>query len=331
MNPKVSIIIPVYNAENYLQRCFDSILANDYENIEIIPVNDGSKDKSQEVINEYKEKYPEVFYPIIQDNQGIGVTRNNGLKKATGEYIMFIDNDDFIDSNYIEKHLKEVKQHDYDIVISGYKRVSDEKTLFKVVLDGKYRWSRYISIAPWGKLYKTDFLKKNDITFLKTPIGEDVYFNLQANSLSENIKIIDYTGYNWYYNGKSVTNTITNKIKKIDVIELLNTHYGALKQKNSINEQNYDLIELYFILLIIQFIQWISVGSTYIEISNNHDKYFEWLKERFPNYKKCKCWKLSKGDRLKIRLIITTFMNFHKIHLSKFLAFIYGKIAKYNN
>lgn len=328
MNPKVSIIIPVYNADKYLRRCFDSILDNKYSNIEIIPVNDGSKDKSQEIIDEYKEEYPAIFNPIIQNNQGIGLTRNNGLKKATGEYIMFIDNDDYIDSDYIEKHIKEVEKNDYDIVISGYKRVSDEKTLFNVTLDGNYRWTRYISIAPWGKLYKASFLKENDIKFLKTPIGEDIYFNLQANTLTENIKIIDYTGYNWYYNGKSVTNTITNKIKKIDVVELLNTHYGVLKQKNSINEQNYDLIELYFILLIIQFIQWISVGSTYIEISNNYDKYFEWLQERFPNYKKCKYWKLSKGDRLKIRLIIATFMNFHKVHLAKLLAFIYGKLSK---
>lgn len=327
MNPKISIIIPVYNAENYLQRCFDSIISNNYKNIEIIPVNDGSKDGSQKVIDEYKKKYPDIFNPIIQENQGIGMTRNNGLKKATGDYIMFMDNDDYIDNDYIEKHLNEVKKKDYDVVISGYKRVSDDKILFKVTLDEKYRWTRYVSIAPWGKLYKADFLRKYDINFLKTPIGEDIYFNLQVNTLSENIKIIDYTGYNWYYNGKSVTNTITNKIKKVNVIELLNTHYGVLKQKNSINDGNYDLIELYFILLIIQFLQWMSSESNYREISENYDNYFEWLKNHFPNYKKCKYWKLSKGDRLKVRLIIATFMNFHKMHLGKLIVFLYGKIS----
>lgn len=326
MRPKISIIIPVYNAEDYLSRCFTSILANNYENLEIIPVNDGSKDGSQKVIDEYKEQYPEIFNPIIQENQGIGMARNNGMEKASGEYLMFIDNDDFIDSDYIEKHIQEIEKNDYDIVISGYKRVSDNKKLFEVILDETYRWTRYISIAPWGKLYKTSYLKNNDIKFLKTPIGEDVYFNLQTNTLTENIKIIKYTGYNWYYNGKSVTNTITEKIKKIDVIELLNTHYGILEQKNSINNKNHDLLELYFILLIIQFLQWISKGSTYKEISENYNKYFNWLQEKFPNYKKCKYWKLSKGDRLKIRLIIATFMTFHKIHLGKLLVYIYGKI-----
>ena len=326
MKPKISIIIPVYNAEGYLSRCFESILANNYENLEIIPVNDGSKDGSQKVIDEYKEKYPDIFNPIIQENQGIGMARNNGMEKATGEYIMFIDNDDFIDSDYIEKHIQEIEKNDYDIVISGYKRVSDNKKIFEVILDEAYRWTRYISIAPWGKLYKASYLKNNDIKFLKTPIGEDVYFNLQTNTLTENIKIIKYTGYNWYYNGKSVTNTITEKIKKIDVIELLNTHYGILEQKNSINNKNHDLLELYFILLIIQFLQWISKGSTYKEISENYNKYFNWLQQKFPNYKKCKYWKLSKGDRLKIRLIIAIFMTFHKIHLGKLLVYIYGKI-----
>ena len=216
MKPKISIIIPVYNAEKYLDRCFESILANKYDKLEIIPVNDGSKDNSQKIIEQYKEKYPDIFKPIIEENQGIGKARNNGLEQASGEYIMFIDNDDFIDNDYIMKHVKELENDDYDIIISGYKRVSDEKTLFRVILDGNYRWTRYISIAPWGKMYKANFLSKNDIKFLKTPIGEDVYFNLQANSLTENIKIIDYTGYNWYYNGKSVTNTITGKISDND-------------------------------------------------------------------------------------------------------------------
>lgn len=326
MQPKVSIIIPIYNSEKYLQRCFDSIIENEYENLEIIPVNDGSKDNSQDVIDEYKEKYPNFFFPIKQENQGIGMTRNNGMEKATGDYIMFIDNDDFIDKDYIKTYVDAAIENDCDIVISGYRRVSDEKTLFKVDLDGKYRWTRFVSISPWGKIYKASYLKDNDIKFLKTPIGEDVYFNLQANTLTENIKIIDYIGYNWYYNGISVTNTITNKIKKINILELLDTHYGILKEKNSINENNKDLIELYFILLIIQFLQWTSHKSSYKEISENYDKFFNWMKEHFPNYKKCKYWRLSKGDRLKVRLIIATVMTTHKLRLGKLLVYIYGCI-----
>ena len=326
MEPKISIIIPVYNAEKYVAKCFDSILNNNYKNIEIIPVNDGSKDNSQVIIDEYKNKYPNLFKPIIEENQGIGMARNNGLKHATGEYIMFVDNDDFIDNNYIQTHVNAIKEKNYDVVISGYKRVSDNDIFFKVVLDERYRWSKYISIAPWGKLYKASFLFENDIKFLKTPIGEDIYFNLQVNTLTENIKIIDYAGYNWYYNGVSVTNTVANKINKIDIVNLLDTHYGILKQKNSINEKNIDIIELYFILLIIQFLQWRSYNSTFKEISKTYDELFDWQNKHFPNYKKCKYWKLSKGDRLKIRLIIATVMKLHKIYLGKVIIYIYGRL-----
>lgn len=326
MNPKVSIIIPVYNSEKYLHRCFESILKNNYDNLEIIPMNDGSKDNSQKIIDEYKEKYPNIFKPLIEENQGIGMARNNAMEKATGDYLMFIDNDDFIDEDYIITHIKEVQKKDYDVVITGYKRVTDTDTQFKVKLIDGYPWSRYISIAPWGKLYKTSFLRDNDIKFLKTPIGEDVYFNLQVNTLTDNIKILEYMGYNWYQNGISVTNTITQKIKGINIIDLLNTHYGILKEKNSITKQNEDIVTLYFILLIIQFLQWTSKGSSYKEISNYFDSLFGWMNEKFPNYKKIRYWKLSKGDRLKIRLIIATVMNCSKIHLAKLIIYIYGRI-----
>ncbi len=327
MEPKITIIIPVYNAEKYLDRCFKSILDNNYKNLEIITVNDGSKDNSQNVIDEYQKKYPNMFFPIVQENQGIGMARNNALEKATGEYIMFIDNDDFIDNDYIDKHVKELKEDDYEIVMSGYKRVNDKETEFSVHLED-YPWSRYVSIAPWGKLYKASFLKEHDIKFLKTPIGEDIYFNLQANTLAKQIKIISYAGYNWYQNSISVTNTIYNKIKGIDIVNLLNTHYGILKEKNSINSENYDLIQIYFLLLITQFLQWLSYGCTYKEISEYYDTFFGWLKEHFPNYKKVKCWKLTKGDRLKIRLIILTMMISNKLKVGKILVYIYGKIGK---
>ncbi len=327
MEPKVSIIIPVYNAEKYLERCFESILDNTYKNVEIIPVNDGSKDDSQKIIDSYKRKYPDIFFPIVQENQGIGITRNNGLKSATGDYIMFMDNDDFIDPDYIAMHVGELKNDDYDMVISGYKRVNDEnKILFQVRLQDEYDWSRYVNIAPWARLYKAEFLKQNDIKFLKTPILEDVYFNLPANTLAKKVKVIDYQGYNWYYNSKSVSNNISEKMKKVDMIALINKHYEVLNEKRCINEQTTKYLEVYFTIVVILFLQWISKGSTYKEISKYYDSFFDWLKVHFPNYKKEKFWKITKGDRLKVRMILAIVMNFHKVHLGKFVVYLYGKI-----
>ena len=323
-NPKISIIIPVYNSEKYLDRCFKSILENDYDNLEIITINDGSSDNSQKVIDGYVKKYPNVFKSIVQKNQGIGATRNRGIKESTGKYIMFIDNDDYIDKDYINTHLSNALEDDSDVVISGYKRVTDKKVQFSVTLNGKYPWSKYVSIAPWGKIYKREFLIKNDIRFMITPIGEDVYFNLQVNTLTDKIKVIDYKGYNWYQNTGSVTNTITNKIKNIDVIKLLNEHYDVIK--NNINDSNKDLLTMYFGELIIQFNQWYCKKTAYKDISKFYKETFGWFDETFPKNKKIKYFRLSKGDRLKNRLIIKTFMTARKLHIVNFLIYIYGRI-----
>jgi glycosyltransferase involved in cell wall biosynthesis len=292
--------------------------------MEVIVINDGSKDDSQKVIDSYVEKYPGIFKGIEQENQGIGATRNNGIDIATGKYIMFIDNDDFIDKDYINTFVNYVLKDDLDVVIAGYRRVDDNKTLFSVSLDGKYEWSKYVSIAPWGKIYKKEFLDKNNIRFMITPIGEDVYFNLKVNTISNKIKVIDYIGYNWYYNGKSVTNTINDKIKNIDVISLLNEHYGAVK--NNLNDSNIDIITMYFGELIIQFNQWYCKKTSYKEISGFYDKTFKWFDEHFPNNKKVKYIRLSKGDRKKNRFIIGTFMTARKLHLVKLLIYLYGRI-----
>lgn len=104
---KVTIIIPVYNSEKYIGKCLDSILNQTYTNFEILVVNDGSKDNSQKVIEEYQNKYPDKIIAINQENKGVSKTRNESIKKASGDYIMFIDNDDFLESDYIETFVTE--------------------------------------------------------------------------------------------------------------------------------------------------------------------------------------------------------------------------------
>ena len=119
------------------------------------------------------------------------------------------------------------------------------------------------------------------------------------------------------------TNTISMKIKNVDVVHLLSTHYGLLEEKGTINDSNKELIELYIFSLIIQFMKWIGQGFTFKEISENYDKDFNWLSEHFPNYKKCKFGKSPKGDGLSVRLIISTIMIAHKLNLGKLFLYIY--------
>ena len=107
---KVSIIIPVYNTEKFLNRCVDSVINQKFNNFEIILVNDGSKDNSLKICRDYEKKYPKIIKVIDQKNSGPAIARNRGIESAKGEYIMFIDSDDFIDDGYIKDYYDNIEK-----------------------------------------------------------------------------------------------------------------------------------------------------------------------------------------------------------------------------
>ena len=115
-NPKVSVIVPVYNVEQYLEECVQSILSQTYQNIEIVLVDDGSTDSSPEILEEYRKKYPELIQVVHTDNQGLGAASNNGVAAARGEYIAFLDSDDYLSANAV-KEMREACSLGDDICI----------------------------------------------------------------------------------------------------------------------------------------------------------------------------------------------------------------------
>ena len=140
---KVSIIVPVYNVEEYLRKCLDSLVNQTYQNIEIIVVNDGTKDNSQSIVDEYKKKYSKIIKSYIKENGGLASARNYGVDKATGEYIMFVDSDDYIDTKMVEKLVKTANKKHSDIVVSNFYRVEDDKAMevktFGIISDNVYK------------------------------------------------------------------------------------------------------------------------------------------------------------------------------------------------
>ena len=176
-NPTVSVIIPVYNAQEGIKQCIDSLLNQSFTDFEIILINDGSTDNSLEVIKKYAADN-DFIRVIDKENEGVAKTRNKGIQLANGKYIVFIDNDDFVDSDYLERFYNAIDQEQLDIVLGGYKRVNQEmKILFKQDLT-QSEWSKYIVVAPWARIYRTSFLIDNNIQFFDYPIGEDVIFTL---------------------------------------------------------------------------------------------------------------------------------------------------------
>ncbi|MBQ8681484.1 MAG: glycosyltransferase [Bacilli bacterium] len=301
MKNKVSIIIPVYNAVDYIERCINSVLAQSFSNFELILINDGSTDNSLEVINSYAAKDSRIKV-FSQGNHGVAYTRNYGISLATGKYVMFIDNDDYIADDYVMKFYKEIEEGNYDVVVGGYERVDTNDKVIKRVVLKNYNWSKYMIVAPWAKIYRTNFIKENNIQFLESNIGEDIYFNAQVMNLTTKIKIINNTSYKWFYNDFSISNTVHRKANKSLQFEfLLDSVYRKLE---NINFSDRELIEYFFIKTICWFIFYINKDNDLKLVCMNMDKYIEWLNNKFPNYQKNKYLSLfrPKGEFLKNRL-----------------------------
>ena len=153
MEEKISIIVPVYNAEKTLYKCVESLILQKYKNIEIILINDKSTDGSSKICEELANKYDFIKYIINGKNMGVSATRNIGLDNATGEYIVFVVSDDWVDYNYCEDLLSELKKNDVELVISGFwyhndiKGLPPQKNIF-------------------GKEESTDIKSKNDVVEL---------------------------------------------------------------------------------------------------------------------------------------------------------------------
>lgn len=322
---KVTLIVPVYNSEKYIGKCLDSILAQSYANFEIMVINDGSKDSSQEIIKEYQSKHPDKIIAIEQENKGVARTRNEAICRADGDYIMFVDNDDYLDKDYIETFISEAVAGDYDVVLGGYRRPNcDGKKIRELRLQDT-EWSKLMITAPWAKVYKKQYLIENNIQFFQGNLGEDVYFNLKAMLLSGKIKIIDYIGYNWFFNNQSVSNTTQKNIKNLQVYELLNSCYNMLADADLLSGANYDIAKTYFTRYIVWLLSFSTKGLSYSVISEEYDKLFKWLEERFPDYKKNKMISFTKpqGEDAKVRVMTKAFLIAHKMHLGKLLTFLY--------
>lgn len=204
-NKKISIIIPVYNVEKYIDQCLDSIINQTYKNLEIIIVNDGTKDNSMKIVEKYlSDKRIKI---INKKNEGLSSARNIGMEKATGEYIYFLDSDDWIENNTIKKLVE--NSIDADIVGANFlyydeitKKGKSEKDILKniPITKGEYLLNKNVETMVWNKLYKLSFLKEKKLNFIKGIIHEDEEFTFKCYMNSPKVKYIEDYTYNYRVN-----------------------------------------------------------------------------------------------------------------------------------
>lgn len=248
----VSIIIPVYNAEKTLEKCILSIMRQSYKNWELLLVDDGSTDASFFICDRFAACNTSI-HVIHQENQGVSSARNTGLKKANGDWIAFVDADDYIDGDYFSVVEKNVN----DLIIQQTFFFSDEQPPyhFQPIISGVISeaqlssfYSKYLNyhifLAPWGKIFRKEVVK--DLSFtLGQKVGEDTLFNQQALSHIKNIEICS-TGKYCYYD---VSSHLKYELKVSEALQYLKRIYESYKEHGYENS-TYLLLQLNFFTFV---------------------------------------------------------------------------------
>ena len=232
---KISVIIPVYGVEKYIRQCLESVINQTYKNLEIIVVNDGTRDNSMKIVEEYlSDKRIKI---INKENGGLSSARNLGLKNATGDYISFVDSDDWIELFLYEKLVENLNNE--DIVIFNFYEFNDltkEKVLSKINVReitnfnrGKFFYKKTY-YACWNKLYKKKYLEKIRVKFIEGIIYEDVFWGMQTLYQTNKVKFLNILGY--YYREKragSIMNTLNRELDNISNLEIVRNIENFLK------------------------------------------------------------------------------------------------------
>lgn len=263
--PKVSIIVPVYNVERYLEQCLGSLIHQSYSNIEIICINDGSTDNSSSILN----KYSSIDSRIVVSNQinsGVSGARNKGIKIATGDYLMFVDSDDWIDSETCEVCLNRLISHNADVALFTYLTERNNKSIKKNIFSEDKLFNedtvsqlhrRMVGlnnseltnpenadalVPVWMKIYKMEIIRKKDIRFIDlSNIGtsEDALFNLEY---FHNIKRAIYINEPYYHYRRDNNESITTKYKS-DLFEKWNNLFNYFERYIKENKLGNEYLE----------------------------------------------------------------------------------------
>lgn len=233
---KVSIIVPVFNVQNYLAKCLDTLINQSIDNYEIIIVNDGSTDNSQVIIDQYANKYSDRIKAYYKKNEGLGLARNYGIDRALGEYIGFVDSDDWVCFDMFDKLYQTAKINDSDITYCGYFQAyaTEVKSVVPNATDGnKYK----IFVESWNKIYRRSYLNTHGLRFNKL-IHEDLDLYFRMLTFTDKISVCPHSLY--YYN-KANQNSIMNTVKfhPDSYITIVNNAI-VWRKKWRINDRNYD-------------------------------------------------------------------------------------------
>lgn len=233
--PLISVIVPIYNVEAYIEECIESIIRQTYRNLQIILVNDGSEDQSGTICNQYADSDQRVEV-IHQPNKGLVIARKSGLKRAKGDYIGFVDGDDYIEEEMYERLLEEMQKSDADFIHSGlikngeawipYKKkilhLSEAEEKERIILTAVFGHDNYFVPSIWSKLFKAQVIKE---CYSQVPdsaqYGEDLINLCICIDKCDKVVLLNEAYYHYRYRGESITNE-----KNLNGLENIFKYYG---------------------------------------------------------------------------------------------------------
>lgn len=312
---KISVIVPVYGVEKYIKKCISSIVNQTYSNLEIIIVDDGTKDNSIKIVEDnFNDKRIKIYH---KENGGLASARNYGIKKASGDYLFFVDSDDFLDTNCLFDMYNEIKEKNVDMVISDYYKYYEDgtKTHEKMIpfFDKDNNKCSVISMpCAVCKLVKTNIIKDNDIKFLEKHYFEDNAIMPYVCAICPNFSYIEKPYYYYLQREGSILNKSKYDKKWEDIFDALDNLYSKFKDNKLLNSYHDELEYIYIEYLLhapsLKFV-------VYKDGKDNILKISKIMKELFPNWKKNKYYK---KHNIKYKIICNLFY-YNKLTLARLL------------
>lgn len=274
---KISIIIPCYNMEKLVGKCISSIKDQSYTNFEAIFVDDGSQDRTKEVIEENIKDDERMKY-VYKENGGLSSARNFGLDLISGKYVCFIDSDDYVEKDFLMELYNNLIENDSDISVCYFNRVYEDKIDLNKVEDGFYKLVKFP--AAWNKMYKTSLFKDNAIMFPPGKWFEDLGTFPKLYMMSDRITIVKKSLYQYIQNPTSITHTFDERI--YDAYDMVKTNETFAKE-NDIYDKYFDELEyinIYHILIGTvyrsSFLEGFDTGTVKEIVKHVEDKYPNW-------------------------------------------------------
>ncbi len=318
---KVSVIVPVYNTEKYLKKCLDSLVNQTLKEVQVIVINDCSPDDSLNIMREYNKKYHNIEIYSNKKNRGIGYTRNLGISKAKGEYLVFLDSDDFLDLDNLEKMYDTAKENNLDLVVCDLKKVDLKNKILGYEDIGDFPFSNLennpkllldINLGPANKLFSKKLFEDEKVRFSENLKYEDLYVLPLLIANAKKIGRVKNTYYNYLIHQKSETTTMDERV--FDILKVLEKVNTDLK-KTSYYKNIKDYLEFLNIRTLFRYTLQ-QVGQKDNNLSEKFvDEAFDFLNKNFSSWKKNKLF--SK------RNFIKRFIKSNKI-----ITKIYIKIRK---